>query len=235
MNYEKNIVRPGSYVGSTDQGLRSYLLNVYNIMALGLTVTGLTSLVLSSSPQLMMTLFNSPLAFVVMFAPVGIALFLQFRIEHLSASTAQTTFWLYATLMGVSLSPLFLIYTGTSITRVFFITAAMFSGMSLYGHTTKNDLSRFGSFLFMGLLGVIIASVVNLFLKSNAVQFVTSLLTVAIFTGLTAYDTQAIKAMYYENDSAETSSKKAIIGALKLYLDFINIFVHLLRVMGDRR
>lgn len=235
MNYDRNISRSTSYVGAIDQGLRSYMLNVYNIMALGLTVTGLTSLLISSSPALMMTLFGSPLAFLIMFAPIGIALFMQFRIQHLSVSAAQTTFWIYAALMGVSLSPLFLMYTGASITRVFFITAATFSGMSLYGYTTKNDLTRFGAFLFMGVLGLVIASVVNLFLHSTAIQFVTSLLGVVIFTGLTAYDTQTIKAMYYESDAADVSSKKAILGALQLYLDFINIFVSLLRLMGDRR
>ncbi len=218
-----------------DQGLRSYMLKIYNYMALGLAITGLTAMMVSSSPQLMAALFGTPLMWVVMFAPLGVALFLQFRLAHLSAGTAQTMFWIYAGLMGVSLSSIFIMYTGTSIARVFFITAATFSGMSLYGYTTKRDLSSFGSFLFMGLIGVILASVVNIFVKSSMMQFIVSILSVIIFTGLTAYDTQRLKELYYSGDTYEVGIKKAILGALMLYLDFINLFLSLMRLIGDRR
>ena len=153
----------------------------------------------------------------------------------MQASTAQTLFWVYAGLMGLSLSFIFIVYTGTSIARVFFITAGTFAGMSLYGYTTKRDLSGWGSFLFMGLIGVIIASVVNMFLQSTVMHFVISVIGVLVFVGLTAYDTQAIKNIYSESDSDEVYSKKAVMGALRLYLDFINLFIMLLRLFGSRR
>jgi FtsH-binding integral membrane protein len=180
------------------------------------------------------TLFGSPLMWVIVLAPLGMVFFLSFRIQKMSVSAAQTTFWVFATLMGVSLATLFAVYTAESITRVFFITAATFGAMSLYGYTTKRDLTAMGSFLFMGLIGIIIAMVVNIFLQSSAIQFAVSVLGVLIFVGLTAYDTQKIKEMYYVGDDGTVAGRKAIMGALSLYLDFINLFLMLLRLFGNR-
>jgi len=169
-----------------------------------------------------------------MLAPLGLVFFLSARINSMQASTAQTVFWVYSGLVGLSISYIFMVYTGASITRVFFITAGAFAGLSLYGYTTKRDLSGMGSFLVMGLIGLIIASVVNIFLASTGMQFVISVLGVLIFAGLTAYDTQAIKAIYLESDGSETHEKKAIMGALRLYLDFLNMFLMLLHLFGNR-
>lgn len=218
-----------------DQGLRSYMLAVYNYMALALAVTGGVAFLAAHSPSLMYTLFMTPLKWVVFFAPLGVVLFLQVRIYTMSSAAAQVTFWVYAGLMGLSMASIFALYTGQSIARVFFITSATFGGMSLYGYTTRRDLSGFGSFLFMGLLGIVVASVVNIFLHSSALHYAVSFLGVFIFTGLTAYDTQKIKEMYYEADEESVISRKAILGALNLYLDFINLFLTLLRFLGDRR
>lgn len=236
-----------------DEGLRAYMLGVYNYMTLGLAITGLLAigtmmLATTNDPSaavaqlgngamitsLGAALYGSPLKWVVMLAPLGMVLFLSFRIQHMSASTAQMTFWVYAALMGVSLSSIFLVYTGASIAKVFFITAATFGAMSLYGYTTKKDISGWGSFLFMGLIGIIIASIVNLFLGSDALSFAISVIGVLVFAGLTAYDTQQIKEMYYVNDDGETAAKKSIMGALRLYLDFINLFIMLLSLFGNR-
>jgi FtsH-binding integral membrane protein len=172
---------------------------------------------------------------VVALAPLGIVMYMSFGINSMSSSRAQTVFWIFAALMGASLSSIFVVYTGTSISRVFFITAGTFGAMSLYGYTTKKDLTSLGSFLIMGLIGILIASIVNIFLKSSAMYFVISVLGVLIFVGLTAYDTQKIKNMYLESDGNEVMSKKAIMGALTLYLDFINLFIMLLRLFGQRR
>tara|TARA_B100002052_G_scaffold101859_1_gene94040 strand:- start:427 stop:1173 length:747 start_codon:yes stop_codon:yes gene_type:complete len=228
-----------------DQGLRSYMLKVYNYMGSALLVTGIVALitfkfsVLSLSPltltSLGNSLYNSGLAWIVMLAPLGVVLYMSFGIRKMSASKAQTTFWIFAALMGLSLSSIFLVYTETSITRVFFITAGTFGAMSIYGYTTKRDLTKFGSFLMMGLIGIIIASIVNIFMKSSMMYFVISILGVLIFVGLTAYDTQKIKNMYLSSDSGELMGKKAIMGALTLYLDFINLFIMLLRLFGQRR
>ena len=228
-----------------DQGLRSYMLKVYNYMGSALLVTGIVALitfkfsVLSLSPltltSLGNSLYNSGLAWIVMLAPLGVVLYMSFGIRKMSASKAQTTFWIFAALMGLSLSSIFLVYTGTSITRVFFITAGTFGAMSIYGYTTKRDLTKLGSFLMMGLIGIIIASIVNIFMKSSMMYFVISILGVLIFVGLTAYDTQKIKNMYLASDSGELMGKKAIMGALTLYLDFINLFIMLLRLFGQRR
>ncbi len=235
-NFQQSVIRRVVNEQATvDAGLRAYLLRVYNYMALGLSLTGMVAFMVSTSPNLMYAIYSSPLQWVVMLAPVGFVFFLSFRIHSLQASTAQLLFWIYAGLMGLSLSWIFMAYTGVSIAKVFFITAGTFAAMSLYGYTTKRDLSRFGSFLIMGLIGILLASVVNIFLKSTSLEFAISLLGVAIFIGLTAYDTQNIKNSYYEFDSQETMSKKAIMGALQLYLDFINLFLYLLRFMGDRR
>jgi Integral membrane protein, interacts with FtsH len=240
--------------GEIDQGLRAYMLKVYNYMAYGLAITGLAafgaySAAVTTDPAmaeaevrggLMLTsfgvaLFASPLKWVVMLAPLALVFFLSFRVHKMSVMTAQVTFLAYAALVGLSLSSIFLVFTQQSITQVFFITAATFGAMSLYGYTTKRDLSGMGSFLFMGLIGIIIASLVNIFLASSALAFAISVIGVLVFTGLTAYDTQQIKEMYYENDDATTMGRKAIMGALRLYLDFINLFIMLLQLVGDRR
>jgi FtsH-binding integral membrane protein len=172
---------------------------------------------------------------VLMVATLGLVFFLSFRIRTMSFATAQISFWAYAALMGLSLGSVFIVYQMPSITRIFFITAGTFAGMSIYGYTTKRDLTGMGSFLIMGLIGVILASVVNIFMKSDSLGFALSLISVLIFVGLTAYDTQKIKEMYLENDGFEVAGKKAIMGALALYLDFINLFLNLLRLFGDRR
>jgi hypothetical protein len=172
---------------------------------------------------------------IVMLSPLGFVLALSFGINRMSPSMAQAVFWGFSAVMGLSLAHIFLSYTGTSIARVFFITSGTFAGMSLYGYTTKRDLTGLGSFMFMGLIGIIIASIVNMFLQSSAMHFVISVIGVLVFVGLTAYDTQKIKSMYAESDGSETASKKAIMGALTLYLDFINLFMMLLRLFGDRR
>jgi uncharacterized protein len=215
------------------EGLRSYMLKVYNYMALGLGLTGAVALLVVSSPTLLHAIM--PMMWLFILAPLGLVFFLSFRINAIQYSTAQIVFWLYAALNGVAFSVLFLAYTYESIARVFFITAGTFAAMSLYGYTTRRDLSAFGSFLFMGLIGIIIASVVNLFVGSSMLQFIVSIAGVLIFTGLTAYDTQAIKEGYVEGVSQEVAGKKAIFGALRLYLDFINLFLMLLRLLGDRR
>jgi uncharacterized protein len=177
----------------------------------------------------------SPLGWVVLLVPLGLVFFLGWRIQRMSFAAAQMTFWVYAGLMGIGLTPILLLYTGASVAQVFFVTAATFGAMSLYGYTTKRDLSGFGSFLFMGLIGIIIASLVNMFLQSSMMQWVISVIGVLIFTGLTAYDTQSIKESYYVGDDGAMAGKKAVMGALRLYLDFINLFLMLIRLMGDRR
>jgi FtsH-binding integral membrane protein len=170
-----------------------------------------------------------------MLAPLGLVMLLSFGINKMSATAAQGVFWLYAGLMGISMASIFLMFTGASIARVFFITAGTFAAMSLYGYTTRRDLARFGSFLFMGLIGVVIAMLVNMFLHSSALQFAISVIGVLVFTGLTAWDTQQIKEMYFEGDYGEVATKKAVMGALRLYLDFINLFMMLMQLMGVRR
>ncbi|MBN9344007.1 MAG: hypothetical protein BGO76_08275 [Caedibacter sp. 38-128] len=231
--YMRTVSRSGA--GAVDQGLRSYMLGIYNYMALGLSLTGLVATLVASSPALLQAIYGSPLQFVVMLAPVGFVFFLSFRLHAIQASTAQMLFWAYSGLMGLSLSWIFLAYTGASVAKVFFVTAGTFGAMSLYGYTTQKDLTGLGSFLLMGLIGLILASLVNIFVKSSAFEFVISAIGVLIFTGLTAYDTQVIKSEYIEGDDREIMMKKSIMGALRLYLDFINLFLHLLRFLGDRR
>jgi uncharacterized protein len=171
----------------------------------------------------------------VMLAPLGMVLLLGFGINRMSIGAAFLAFWAFAALMGLSLAGIFLVFTGASIARVFFISAATFAAMSLYGYTTGSDLSRFGAFLFMGLIGIVIASLVNIFVGSNALQFAISVIGVIVFTGLTAYDTQRIRQVYLASDPGDMTTKKAILGALTLYLDFINLFVMLLQLTGQRR
>lgn len=220
-----------------DEGLRAYMLQVYNYMAMALVITGLTAFLTSQSDAMMQVIFGTPLKWVVMLAPLGFVFFFAAKLQSMSANTAQIVFWAFATLMGLSLASIFIVFTGESIARVFFITAATFGAMSLYGYTTKRDLSKFGSFLFMGLIGIIIASLVNIFIGSSALQFAISVIGVLVFVGLTAYDTQAIKEEYvggleYADGGAQT--KGAIGGALRLYLDFINLFMMLLQLFGNR-
>ncbi len=241
-----------SYTKSVDQaaideGLRAYMLKVYNYMTTGLVLTGFIAYFFGKAsveaylPQgvvltpLGNTLFNSGLAWVIMLAPLGFVFYLSARINKMSSYAAQITFWIFASVMGLSMASIFIQFTGESIARVFFITAGTFGAMSLYGYTTKRDLTKLGGFLFMGLIGIIIASVVNIFFQSGLMAFVISVIGVLVFVGLTAYDTQNIKNMYYGGDSEEIGSKKALMGALKLYLDFINLFILLLQLFGQRR
>jgi FtsH-binding integral membrane protein len=217
-----------------DAGLRAYMQRVYTYMAGGLALTGIVAYAAAAS-GFYQSIAGTPLIWIVMLAPLGFVLVLSFGIQRMSAGTAMLLFWFYAAVMGLSLGGIFLVYTGTSIARVFFITAATYGAMSLYGYTTRTDLSRFGSFLLMGLIGIIIASLVNLFIGSNTLQFVISIIGVIVFVGLTAYDTQRIKEMYLESDTVEIADKKAVLGALALYLDFINLFMLLLQLFGQRR
>ena len=231
-----------------DAGLRAYMLKVYNYMATGVLLTGIISLIsfklsaeVSASGQIIAlsnygnAIFNSGLKWVIMLAPLAVIFYMSFGINKMSTSKAQTVFWIFTILMGLSLSWVLIVFTGVSVARVFFITSATFGAMSIYGYTTKRDLTKLGSFLMMGLIGIIIASLVNIFLKSTMMHFVISILGVLIFVGLTAYDTQKIKNMYSASDTIEVSGKKAIMGALTLYLDFINLFIMLLRLFGQRR
>ena len=238
--------RPGT-AAVVDEGLRRFMLRVYNYMGVGLIVTGLVAYftytqsfieqnghIVGLTP-LGNALFGSPLQWVVMLAPLAFVFFLSFRVYKMSLGAAQATFWLFAAVMGLSLSSIFLVFTGQSITQVFFVTAAAFGGLSLYGYTTQRDLSGWGSFLIMGVIGIVIAALVNLFLQSSALQFAISVIGVLVFAGLTAYDTQQIKDNYYTvAGDVAAASKAAIMGALNLYLDFINMFVMMLQLFGNR-
>ncbi len=225
-----------------DAGLRAYMLRVYNYMGSGLVLTGLVSYVVANTPALLSLFYvrtaygvePTLLAYLAMFSPLAFVLVLSFGIHRMKAATAQLLFWLFAGVMGLSLTHIFLVFTGTSIVRVFFIAASMFLAMSLYGYTTKRDLAGWSSFLMMGLIGIIIAGIVNIFLQSAMMHFVVSMIGVLVFVGLTAHDTQRIKEMYVATDSGEVMQKKAIHGALSLYLDFINLFVLLLQLLGNR-
>jgi FtsH-binding integral membrane protein len=220
-----------------DQGLRAYMLKVYNYMGLGLGLSGLTAYAVAQGVEAQapwaMSLVRAHWIFALL--GIGAVFFLSFGINRMKASTAFAAFLAYAVINGIWLTPVLLIYTGTSVASTFFITASMFLGTSLYGYTTKRDLSGLGSFLFMGVIGLVIAMVVNMFLQSSAMAFAISAIGVLLFTGLTAYDTQNIKEMYVANDGHEIARKKSIMGALKLYLDFINLFIFLLQFLGNRR
>ena len=218
-----------------DAGLRQHMLRVYNYMGLGLVVTGLIALAVSATPALYVPIFGTPLKWVVMLAPLAFVFVFSFRIQTMSAGTAQLFYWAFCAVMGLSLASVFLVFTGTSIARTFFIAAAMFAATSLFGYTTKRDLSRFGSFLMMGLIGVLIASLVNLFLGSSALQFAVSVIGIIVFTGLTAWETQAIKEQYAEHYDSESKQKLAVFGALSLYLNFVNLFQLLLYFTGQRQ
>ncbi len=222
-----------------DEGLRTYMLKVYNLMALGLAITGIAALgtytLAMNNAAFANLIYASPLRWALVLAPLALVFFLSFRINSMSVSAAQTTFWAYAALLGASLSTIFIVYTGASIVQTFFITATAFGALSLYGYTTKRDLTAMGSFLIMGVVGILLASIVNIFLQSSALQFAISAIGVVAFAGLTAYDTQKIKEMYYAGDDDVTGGRKAIMGALNLYLDFVNLFMFMLQFLGDRR
>lgn len=237
-----------------DAGLRAYMLGVYNYMAAGVALTGLVAYLIfsmavtndaaSAAATLpngkMLTsfgvaIYTSPLKWVLFLAPVAFVFFFAFKASTMSVGAAQTSFWVYSALVGASLSSILLVFTGASIANVFFITAATFASLSVWGYTTKRDISGWGSFLFMGLIGVIIASVVNIFTQSSAMNFAISVIGVLVFAGFTAYDTQRIKDVYYEvAGSAEATAKASILGALSLYQDFVGLFVNLLSLMGNR-
>ncbi|MGC4024372.1 MAG: Bax inhibitor-1/YccA family protein [Mesorhizobium sp.] len=252
-NYQSQMGTGARTDAAIDQGLRSYMLKVYNLMAVAMVITGVAAFAIimmatTNDPsaaaatlpngkmltQFGVTVFTSPLRWVLMLAPLGLVFFLGFRIDRMSVSAAQTTFWVYAALVGASLSTIFLVFTSQSITQTFFVTAAAFGALSLYGYTTRRDLTAMGSFLIMGVFGLIIAMLVNIFLQSSALQFAISAIGVLVFSGLTAYDTQKIKEMYFEGDDVLVAGRKAIMGALTLYLDFINLFTFLLHFMGNR-
>ena len=219
-----------------DEGLRQYMLRVYNYMGSGLAITGLVAFFTANTPALFNAIFGSPLQWLVILAPLGLVFYLSARMHKMSPAKAQAMFWIFAALIGLSLSSLFVIYTSESIARVFFITAGTFGAMSLYGYTTKRDLMRWGSFLFMGLIGVILASIVNIFIGSTQIQFIVSVIGVLVFTGLTAYDTQRIKESYDAvSHDGTLMAKGAIMGALRLYLDFLNLFIMLMHLLGARR
>ena len=226
-------VRPGAWA-EVDTGLRQYMLRVYNYMGAGLALTGVVAYVAAAS-GFYQAIYRTPLMWLVILAPLGMVFFLSFRIQKMSLGTAQLSFWTYAGLVGLSLGGIFLVYTGLSIASTFLLTATMFLGTSLYGYTTGRDLSGMGSFMFMGLIGIIIASLVNMFLHSTGLQFAISVIGVIVFTGLTAWDTQRIKEMYFAGDDDVIAGKKAIMGALALYLDFLNLFLFMLQFMGQRR
>jgi uncharacterized protein len=251
-DYNKwNTAARGGYAGQTavvDAGLRAYMLRVYNYMAAGVALTGVVSWLSYSAAVVTdaaghitgltpfgQAIFGGPLTIVLFLGTLGIVFFLSFRINKLQAGTALMLFMAYAGLLGLMLSTIFLQYTGASITRTFFISAASFGALSLYGYSTQRDLSPIGSFLVMGLFGLILAMIVNIFLKSTGLDFAISAIGVVIFAGLTAWDTQKIKEMYSANDDGTVAGRKAVMGALTLYLDFINLFLFMLRFLGDRR
>jgi uncharacterized protein len=260
-DYERNVATApfGQTLGragtvAVDEGLRAYMLRIYNFMVLGLAITGLAALgtymlsvttdpslaALKLRDGLMLTafgkaLFVGPLKWLVIFAPLGLVFLLSFGIERMRPATAQLMFWIYAALVGVSLGSIFMVFTHTSIVRVFFITAASFGALSLWGYTTQRDLTGMGSFLLMGLFGIILAGIVNLFMASSALQFAISVIGVVVFAGLTAWDTQRLKTEYlYGAMDGEVAERSAIIGALSLYLNFINLFTLLLQLLGQR-
>lgn len=248
MNYNDN--NPMSYSArdaaatSYDAGLRAYMLSIYNYMASALALTGITAYVAANYAPLTNALFMvqgqhyglTGLGWLVAFAPLIFVMVMSFGLNSMSLAALQATFWVYSGVMGLSLASLFFVYTGASIVRVFFITAIVFGSMSIWGYASKRDLTGMGHFMVMGLWGVIIASIINIFMMSSGLQFVISILAVVVFTALTAYDTQKIKSFYYQTSgNAEAAGKSAIMGALTLYLDFINLFIQLLRFFGDRR
>jgi FtsH-binding integral membrane protein len=235
-DHDRNVAafpRAGQPV-AVDAGLRAHMLTVYNYMAVGVALTGVVAFFTHQyfGPALAR---NQVLMYALIFAPLILVFFLSWRIDRLSAGAARALFFVYAALLGASLSTIFAVYTTASITNVFLISAATFGGLSLWGYTTQRDLSPMGSFLMMGLIGIIIASLVNIFLKSSGLDWIVSVIGVIVFAGLTAWDTQKIKEMYSAYDDGTIAGRKAVMGALTLYLDFINLFLFMLRFLGDRR
>ena len=250
-DFDRNVAARGfgaQRAAVIDAGLRAYMIRVYNYMAAGVALTGVVAWItfnaavvtdatgrITGLTSFGQAIFSGPLTIVLFLATLGIVFFMSFRIDKLQPSTALMLFMGYAALLGLMLSSVFLAYTGASITRTFFISAASFGALSLYGYTTKRDLSPIGSVLIMGLFGLILAGLVNLFLQSTMMHFIISAVGVLVFAGLTAYDTQQIKEMYYAGDDGTVAGRKAVMGALRLYLDFINLFMMLLQLFGDRR
>jgi hypothetical protein len=234
MNYISNESVPQTQTVSYDEGLRQFMLNVYNHMTLALAISGLVSLGISMSPELMASIWGTSFKWVAIFLPVVLSFGIPFVFDKITVRQAQIAMGVFAAAMGLSLSSIFMIFKLGSIAQVFFITAATFGAASLYGYTTKKDLTSFGSFLIMGVIGICIAGLVNLFLQSSILAFVISCISVLIFTGLTAYDTQQLKTTY-DFTTEDEREKAGIYGALQLYLDFINIFVNLLQLIGDRK
>ena len=250
-DYDRNVAARGfgaARAEAIDAGLRAYMIRVYNYMAAGVALTGVVAWLTFNAAVVTdaagsitgltpfgQTIFSGPLTIVLFLGTLGLVCFMSFRISSLQPSTALMLFMVYAGLLGVMLSSVFLTYTNGSIARTFFISAASFGALSLYGYTTQRDLSPIGSFLIMGLFGLILAMLVNMFLKSSGLEFAISAIGVLIFAGLTAYDTQRIKEVYSANDDGTATGRKAVMGALTLYLDFINLFLMLLRLFGDRR
>lgn len=228
------VSRDAAVQAEFDAGLRSHMLKIYNYMASGVMLTGIMAYVVANVPVVFNTIFGTPLVWVAMFAPLAFVMFFSFKFESIRASTAQTLFWLFCGLMGISMSTIFVAFTDTSIARVFFITTGTFAAMSLWGYSTKKDLSGWGNFLFMGVIGLILASVVNIFLGSSGLQFAISVIGVLVFVGLTAYDTQRIKVMYAEHWDEESKAKLAVLGALNLYINFVMIFQYLMMLLGNR-
>ena len=232
-NFNERVVQGTGQNLAFSEGLRQYMLSVYNYMFLGLGLTGAVAFVVATTPAIQQIVM--PMWIVFALAPIGIVLYMTFRAQSLSPASAQMWFWIYAAVNGVTFSAIFMMYTMPSVARVFLITACTFGAMSLYGYTTKKDLTSMGSFLMMGVFGILIASIVNMFMHSSALHFAISVIGVLVFTGLTAYDTQNIKDSYAEGYEEGTYQKQAIFGALRLYLDFINLFIMMLRLLGDRR
>jgi FtsH-binding integral membrane protein len=252
-DFDRNYATAARGVGAgravaIDAGLRAYMIRVYNYMAMGVGLTGVVAwltfqaaVVTNAAGNIVgltafgQAVYGGPAALILMLGTFGLVMFISFRIQHLQPTTALTLFMVYAGALGLLLSSVFLTYTGASVTRVFFISAASFGALSLYGYTTQRNLSAFGSFLVMGMFGLVIAMLVNIFLKSTGLDFVISALGVLIFAGMTAWDTQQIKEMYDPMQDGTVAGRKAVMGALKLYLDFLNLFLFLLRFLGDRR
>jgi FtsH-binding integral membrane protein len=250
-DFDRNVAARGAFAdrgAAIDAGLRAHMIRVYNYMATAVALTGIVAWftfqaavvtndagAITGLTSFGQAIFGGPLTIVLMLGTLGLVFFLSFRIQHMQYSTALAVFMVYAGLLGLMLSSVFLAYTGASITRVFFISAASFGALSLWGYTTQRDLSGMGSFLIMGLFGIIIASLVNIFLKSSGLEWIISIVGVGVFAGLTAWDTQKIKEMYDSRDDSNSAGRKAVMGALSLYLDFINLFLMLLRLVGDRR
>ncbi|PSJ38743.1 Bax inhibitor-1/YccA family protein [Allosphingosinicella deserti] len=235
MNTPSAQYRPTPVSGAAfDAGLRRHMLAIYNNMGVGLVITGLVAFGIASTPALVQAIFGTPLKWVAMFAPLAFVFFLSFRMERMSVGSARMAFFAFAAVMGVSLASIFLVFTGASIARTFFIAAGMFLSVSLWGYTTKRDLTKWSTFLFMGLIGVVIASLVNVFIGSSALQMAVSIAGVLVFTGLTAWDTQQAKSMYVAYAGTPHAEKLGIMGALSLYLNFVNLFQLLLTFFGQR-